>query len=269
MSTNPAQTDVLQTDVLYVERLANGVAVVTLNRPDKMNALSFALRRDVTRAFRGLATDDNVRAIIFTGAGRGFSAGVDLGELGSAQGSKSLSSNDMDMVGAIRACPMPVIASVNGVAITGGFELVLACDIVVASRAARFADTHARVGIVATWGLTQRLPRLIGINRAKELSFTGRFLDAATAERWGLANVVVEPDQLLPHSLALAEEIAAGEPSAVAAMKRCYDDGGDLSFGEALAFEIATAAAHMRSVKPEDIAARRAGVQARGREQTT
>jgi enoyl-CoA hydratase len=260
--------DPLQSDVVLVERFENGVVVLTLSRPEKMNALSFRLRADVTAAFRSLAIDTSVNAIVLTGSGRAFSAGVDLGELGSGKGASTLAATDLDMVGAMRSCSMPIIAAVNGVAITGGFELVLACDIVIAATKAQFADTHARVGIVATWGLTQRLPRLIGMNRAKELSFSGRFLTAPLAERWGLVTAVVEPDQLMNHSLALAEEIAAGDRAAVAAMKRCYDDGGDLPFGAALQFEIETAATHMRSVKPEDIAARRAAVQARGRAQS-
>ena len=261
------------TDLVLIERDRDRqIAVVTLNRPDKLNAFSIALRAAVVSAFRTLSGElEEVGCIVLTGAGRGFSAGVDLKELGGESGSdrgeatRRLAADDLDMVGAIRACPQPVIAAVNGVAITGGFEVVLACDIVIASTAARFADTHARVGILPTWGMTQRLPRLIGVARAKELSFSGRFLDAASAERWGLVNHVVEPGDLMATATALAADIAGADRSALAGMKRCYDEGLDLPFAEGLRREIALSSAHMRSVSPEAIAARRAAVQERGR----
>ena len=257
--------------VLLVDRdPTRGTATVTLNRPEKMNALSTELRAAVVGAFRELSGDAEVGAVVLTGAGRAFSAGVDLAELGGQAGpapKESLQAADLDTVGAVRACPRPVIAAVNGVAITGGFELVLACDVVLASSAARFADTHARVGILPTWGMTQRLPRLVGVSRAKELSFSGNFLDAATAERWGLVNRVHEPDELLPAALELAAEIAAADRRAVAGIKRAYDEGLDLPFAEGLRHEARLAAEHLAGVRPEDIAARRAAVQERGRSQ--
>ena len=264
--------------VLLIDRDADRqVAVVTLNRPDKLNAFSIELRAAVVGAFRSLAAEtESVGAIVLTGAGRAFSAGVDLRELGgesSSTGSdrseaqRRLAADDLDMVGAIRACPQPVIAAVNGVAITGGFEVVLACDVILASSSARFADTHARVGILPTWGMTQRLPRLIGLTRAKELSFSGNFLDAGTAERWGLVNHVHEPEALLGAATQLAADIASSDRVAVARIKRCYDEGLDLPFAEGLRHESELAAAHMRAIRPEDIAARREAVQARGRSQ--
>ncbi len=243
------------------------VVTFTLNRPDKLNALSTELRAAVTRAFRAVG-DDDVGVVVLTGAGRAFSAGVDLRELGGeAATGVDLSAADLDMVGAIRACPVPVIAAVNGVAVTGGFELALACDVIYASTAARFADTHARVGILPTWGMTERLPRLIGIARAKELSFSGRFIDAATAERWGLVNRVMEPDELGAAARTLADEIVGADPAAVRGMKRMYDEGHDRDFAAALDHVLAIAEAHNRSVTPEAIAARRADVQSRGRAQ--
>ncbi|MFI5042827.1 MAG: enoyl-CoA hydratase, partial [Acidimicrobiales bacterium] len=259
--------------VLVVERSGDGVATVTLNRPAQLNALTTELRAAVVSAFRSLGADDSIGAVILTGAGRAFCAGVDLKEIGgetrpSGHRSATVAAPpDLDMVGAIRACPAPVIAAVNGVAITGGFELALACDLIVAAATARFADTHARVGILPAWGLTQRLPRLIGINRAKELSFTGDFLDAPTAERWGLVNRVVEPDELLATCHDLGAEIAASDARAVRSLKRIYDDGADSTFADGLAVEAATSREHMRSVTPADIAARREAVQVRGRTQ--
>jgi enoyl-CoA hydratase len=164
------------------------------------------------------------------------------------------------------ACPVPVIAAVNGVAITGGFELVLACDVILASTEARFADTHARLGILPAWGMTQRLPRLIGMNRAKQLSFSGVFLDADRAERWGLVNQVCPPDELLPTAIALAGEMAAADRRAVRNLKAAYDEGASVTMGEGLRLEREAARRHMTEVRPEDIAARRGAVQERNRQ---
>jgi enoyl-CoA hydratase len=176
--------------VLLVERGA-GVATLTLNRPEAMNALSHELRQALTRGFRELAQDEAVRVVILTGAGKSFCAGLDLKELGSRDGQPLGAFTDAEMMAAIRGFPGPVIGAVNGFAITGGFELALACDLLIASQEARFADTHARVGILPGWGLSQKLPRLIGIGRAKELSFTGNFIGAEQALAWGLVNRVV------------------------------------------------------------------------------
>ena len=149
---------------------------------------------------RDLAEDPEVRAIVLTGAGeRAFTAGLDLKELGSDTSNLGAASSDSDdnPVKAIENCPQPVIGAINGVAITGGFEVALACDILIASTNARFADTHARVGILPGWGLSQKLSRCIGLSRAKELSLTGNFIDADTACAWGLVNRVTAPEDLL------------------------------------------------------------------------
>jgi enoyl-CoA hydratase len=173
-------------DILTMER-EGGVAIVTLNRPHAMNALSRSLRAALHEAMVMLDADGSIRAIILTGAGdRAFSAGLDLKELGTnpgALGAASTQEASENPVKAIELCRKPVIGAINGVAITGGFELALACDVLIASDRARFADTHARVGIMPGWGLSQKLSRIIGLSRAKELSFTGNFLDAATAGR--------------------------------------------------------------------------------------
>jgi enoyl-CoA hydratase len=254
-------------DLIVVDRPADGVAVVRLNRPEARNALSVALRVAAADALRSLGEDPDVGAVVLTGTGPAFSAGVDLKELGAPGGApKPPHRGADDLVGAIVACRAPVIAAVNGLAITGGFELVIACDIILASTQARFADTHARVGILPGWGITQRLPRLIGMPRAKQLSFSGAFLDAETAERWGLVNRVVAPERLLDEAVALASEIAGNDRRAVANLKRAYDEGALVAMGEGLRVEKAHAAQHMASVRPEDIAARRAAVQERNRQ---
>ncbi len=257
-------------DLVLVD-VADGVATVTLNRPDAMNALSTALRSALYHAMVRVDGDDAVRAVVLTGAGeRAFTAGLDLKELGSqagALGSANATGAQENPVKAIEICRKPVIGAINGVAITGGFEVALACDILIASENARFADTHARVGVMPGWGLSQKLSRLIGISRAKELSLSGNFLDAATAERWGLVNRVVPAAELLPAARKLAADIASADPGFIAAYKRLIDDGFAVPFGEAMAMEHRVSSAANRAVTPEAVEARRAAVQARGRAQ--
>jgi enoyl-CoA hydratase len=185
--------------ILTVEH-SDGVATVTLNRPQAMNALSRALRTEFVRTFDSLRADPDVGVIILTGSGRAFCAGLDLKELGGEGGAADDTDSAVggaDVVRALGRAPQPVIVAI-GFAITGGFELALACDVLIASTEARFADTHARVGIMPGWGLSQKLSRTIGIYRAKELSLTGNYLSAAQAEAWGLVNRVVAPQELLP-----------------------------------------------------------------------
>ncbi len=258
------------TDLVLTE-ITDGVATVTLNRPEAMNALSKALRHRLFEVMTALDADDSVRAVVLTGAGtRAFTAGLDLKELGSqegALGAANAEGADENPVKAIEVCRKPVVGAINGVAITGGFEVALACDILIASTNARFADTHARVGIVPGWGLSQKLSRMIGISRAKELSFTGNFLDADTAERWGLVNRVVEPDSLLAEARRIAGDIASIDPGFIAAYKSLINEGYAASFGDGLALEHARSSAANSAVSPEEVEARRAAVQARGRTQ--
>ena len=257
-------------DLVLMEK-AGGIATVTLNRPDAMNALSKALRARLYEVMTAIDADDEVRAVVLTGAGdRAFTAGLDLKELGSqpgALGSANATGADENPVRAIELCRKPVVGAINGVAITGGFEVALACDILIASDRARFADTHPRVGVMPGWGLSQKLSRLIGISRAKELSLSGNFLDAATAERWGLVNRVVPADELVATAQRLAADIASIDPAFISAYKRLIDDGFALPFGEALALEHERSSAANRQVTPEAVEARRAAVQARGRTQ--
>ena len=248
----------------------DAVATVTLNRPEAMNALSRALRAELAATMRALAADDGVRAIVLTGAGeRAFTAGLDLKELGadtSNLGAANATSADENPVLAIELCPQPVIGAINGVAITGGFEVAVACDILIASTHARFADTHARVGVMPGWGLSQKLSRLIGISRAKELSLTGNFLSAEAACDWGLVNRVVAPQDLLPAAQALARDIASADPAMVRAYKRLIDDGYALPFGAAMTLEQERSQAANRQVSADAVEARRIAVMERGRE---
>ena len=250
---------------LIIVEINEGVATVTLNRPETMNALSKALRARLFQIMTALDADDGVRAVVLTGAGtRAFTAGLDLKELGSeagALGAANAQGAEENPVKAIEICRKPVIGAINGVAITG------ACDVLIASTNARFADTHARVGIFPGWGLSQKLSRLIGISRAKELSFTGNFLDAATAEAWGLVNRVCEPEALLPAAQKLARDMASIDPAMLKAYKALIDKGYAASFGEGLAIEQRVSTAANSAVQPEDVEARRLAVQARGRSQ--
>ena len=256
--------------LVKVER-DEGVAVVTLNRPEAMNALSRGLRAQLAQVMRELDADDKVRVVILTGAGeRAFTAGLDLKELGadtSNLGAANAEDALANPVKAVEQCRKPVIGAINGVAITGGFELALACDILIAAENARFADTHARVGIMPGWGLSQKLSRTIGIGRAKELSLSGNFLDAKTACEWGLVNRVVPAAELLPASRKLASDIASADPAMVQAYKKLIDEGYARSFGEALATEHRVSSAANRKVDAAEVEARRLAVMERGRAQ--
>ena len=245
------------------------IAVVTLNRPEAMNALSRGLRAELATVMRALDGDDGVRAVVLTGAGtRAFTAGLDLKELGvDGLGAANATEAEANPVKAIEQCRKPVIGAINGVAITGGFEVALACDILIASENARFADTHARVGIMPGWGLSQKLSRMIGISRAKELSLTGNFLDAQTACAWGLVNRVVPADELLPVARQLATDIASIDPDKVQTYKRLIDDGYALPFGEAMALEQRESTAANSRVSGAEVEARRRAVMERGRSQ--
>lgn len=257
-----------QDDLVLVSR-DRGVTTVTLNRPQALNALSSALRSRIAEVFTMLADDDATEVVILTGAGRAFTVGLDLKELGGeVEATASITSQTLS--DAMTGLRQPVIGAVNGFAITGGFELALMCDFLIASSAARFADTHARVGVVPGWGLSQRLPRLIGVNRAKELSLTGNYLDAETAYAWGLVNRVVAPEALLPTCEALARDIVDTDPATRNEIKRIMDAGWAATLGEGLAIELTASEAHSRQqVTPEKVAARRAGIQTRGRAQSS
>jgi enoyl-CoA hydratase len=264
-------------DVVLVE-VDDGVATVTLNRPEARNALNRALRRAIPKAIVELDQRDDVAAIVLTGADPAFCAGVDLKEL--AAGGGGAPSADDDRVslidtdgGASGTGPFPdvatpVIGAINGVAITGGFELALACDFLVASDRARFADTHARVGIMPGWGLTVLLPEAVGLRRAKELSTTGNFLDADTALAWGLVNHVVPHDELLPFARKLGQDIAGVDGRAVRRMLATYDEGSLRDGAGAWALEAEVSLAWQGSgFDPAVIEANRQAVVARGRTQ--
>jgi enoyl-CoA hydratase len=259
----------MSSPVLLVEK-SDAVVTITLNRPEAMNALSLDLRLALGKAFRDIQADPTVRAAVLTGAGRAFCGGMDLKELasGAPEARGGGPAAGWDMADAMAGFEGPIIAAVNGYAVTAGFEMALACDLIIASTEAKFADTHARVGMLPGWGLSQRLPRLIGVARAKELSFTGNTITAARAYEWGLVNRVVAPDELLPACGSLAAEMASVVPALLKGYKKLIDEGYGMPLAEALRHELALGAEFARTVAVDMIAARREGVLARGRTQS-
>ena len=257
--------------VILVEKFSDGTALVTLNRPEAMNALSSQLRAAIAKTFVELDADDDVRAVVLTGAGRAFTAGLDLKELGSGSGPVARASNPddptQDPVRAMEHCRKPIIGAINGAAITGGFEVALGCDILLGSQNARFADTHARVGILPGWGLSQKLSRLVGISRAKEISLSGNFVDARTAEAWGLINRIVPADKLVETALKLARDIASAPVSTTQAYKRLIDEGFAMPYGQSAKFETDFTRPLNRQVNAEHVAKSREEVFTRGRQQ--
>ena len=252
--------------VLLLEK-RDAVAVITLNRPQAMNAISLELRTAIATTFRQLQADDDIAAAIIIGNGRAFCAGLDLKELSAGGSVESIEYEDT--VPAIMAFDRPIIGAINGVAATGGFELALMCDVLIASTQARFSDTHARLGIVPGWGLSQRLARLIGANRARELHFTGNYLSAEKAEAWGLVSRLVAPEDLLPTCLSLANDMAGCNRAALKAMKQVVNEGLGMSLAEGLKFEKLTAHYANKSITKNDIGARREQVISRGSSQTS
>lgn len=243
----------------------DGFAVVTLNRPQAMNALSRALMSDLAEAIDALSANDAVRVIVLTGAGRAFSAGLDLKEIGAGEGSLGSGKPAGDPVAAIDRCPKPVIGAINGAAVTGGFELALACDVLLASSAARFADTHARIGVSPGWGLSQRLSRAIGPYRAREVSFTGNWVSAEQAAAWGFVNRVVAPEALMDTARALARDMLGTLPEMLLRYKAVINDGYRVPFGEAMVLEKTRAREFNSKVTADGVEQRREAVRARNR----
>ena len=258
--------------VLEVER-DGGIAVVTLNRPKAMNALSRELRSELVKAFTELGADDAVRVVILTGAGKAFCAGLDLKELGSeageAEANRLAGDEGVQVIDAMRKLDKPIIGAINGFAITGGFELALACDLLICSTEARFADTHARIGIMPGWGLSQILSRVVGPYRARELSLTGNFLDAGTADRWGLVNRVVPPELLLHTCRELARDMLSCDPALLREYKRNIDQGWEMTYADGRRLESSRFRAHMQTLSSNAVEKRRAEVTERGRSQSS
>jgi enoyl-CoA hydratase len=213
---------------------ADGVTEITLDRPTRRNALDAALRTQLADAVRAFDADPHARVAIVTGRDPAFCAGVDLDEL-SRTGVRFGTGPTFEQV--LRATSKPLVGAINGATVTGGLELALSLDFLIASERARFGDTHSRVGVVAGGGLTVLLVHAVGIRMARQMSFTGALIDAQTALRAGLVNEVVPHEQLLPRTREVAAQIAAIDPVLVAAHRAAYWRAVNLPADEALAAE--------------------------------
>jgi enoyl-CoA hydratase len=251
---NPDDQDILLIDT------RDRVRTLTLNRPDSRNALSSALRTRFYRALGDVESDDDVDVVIVTGADPVFCSGLDLKELGDTTELPDISPKWPPLT-------KPVIGAINGAAVTGGLELALYCDILIASEQARFADTHARVGLLPTWGLSVRLPQKVGVGLARRMSLTGDYLSAADALRAGLVTEVVPHDELLPTARRVAASIVGNNQRAVRALLASYHRIDEAQTNEGLWIEAASAREWMRSASGDDIAANRDAVLQRGRAQ--
>lgn len=212
-----------------------GIAILTFNRPDAMNALNNQVRAEFRAAMADLATDDEIKVVILTGAGKAFVAGSDIKEL---RQTTPLSAHNITRLGDIvQNMGKPVIAAVNGFALGGGCEIVMGCDIIIASDKAKFGQPEINLGIIPGGGGTQRLPRLVGVCRAKELILTGDIIRAEEADRIGLVNRVVPLDQLMPTVKEIAGKIAAKSSAAVKIAKASINRGMQMGLESGLAYE--------------------------------
>jgi enoyl-CoA hydratase/carnithine racemase len=254
-------------DVILLE-VTERVATVTLNRPEARNALSPELLDALPDAIGTCEAREDVDVVVLTGADPAFCAGIDLKYLGST-GIDGASVTG-DLTGEpFPATTKPIIGAVNGPAVTGGLELALACDFLVASERARFADTHARVGIMPGWGLTVRLAEAVGQRRAREMSTTGNFIDAATALSWGLVNHVVAHDELMPTVWKLAADIASNDRLSVRNLLETYQQQVDLATNDQRILEVRRSREWKKAGhgSPEEVERRRASIVERGRAQ--
>jgi enoyl-CoA hydratase/carnithine racemase len=246
-------------DILLIET-ADRVRTLTLNRPQSRNALSAELRRQFFTALRDAEGDGDVDVVIVTGADPVFCAGLDLKELGDSSRLPDISPQWPPMT-------KPVIGAINGAAVTGGLEIALYCDILIASEQARFADTHARVGLLPTWGLSVRLPQKVGVGLARRMSLTGDYLSAPEALRAGLVTEVVPHDELLPAARKVAASIVGNNQNAVRALLASYHRIDAAQTDAGLWIEAMSAKQWMNSATGNDIAANRDAVLQRGRAQ--
>ena len=258
-------------DVVLFE-VSERIATITLNRPDARNALSSEVLRLLPQRMREANERDDVDVVILTGTDPAFCAGLDLKELGSTAGNLGSGSgadgrpNADGVRGPFPSLDKPLIGAVNGVAITGGFELALNCDFLIASEHAKFGDTHARVGVMPGWGLTVLLPQAVGVRRAREMSFTGNFMLADEALERGLVNHVVPHAELIPFTRRVALDIIGNDQPGVRQIRRTYRD----IHAETTGWEIEArdgSAWRRNSFSPEKVAERRAKIQERGRKQ--
>ncbi|WP_109526664.1 MULTISPECIES: enoyl-CoA hydratase [Nocardia] len=260
-----ANAEVPREPILLVEQ-RGGVLILTLHRPAARNALTSGLIEALRRELAAADDDDRVDAIILTGTDPAFCAGLDLRELG-ATGDNAVRVEEAGIpIGhPWRPLSKPMIGAVNGAAITGGLEVALACDFLVASERARFADTHAGVGVLPGWGLTSRLPATVGRGFARRMSLSGEFVDAATALRVGLVTEVVPHEELLPAAIEVAVSVVGNDRAGVRTLLESYRRAEAHLVDPALVVEDATSRAWMEGFDPSRVADRRTTVIDQGR----
>ncbi len=214
----------------------NGVALVTLNRPRRHNAINRALMTDLLNRIEEVSNSPEIRVAIITGNGKSFCSGIDLDAL---KEEKTLEGRDdgKEMPDIFAECKKPIIGAINGTAITGGFEIALNCDFLIASERATFADTHAKVGIHPGWGMTQLLQASIGQRRAKQMSFSCQFIGAEKAHQWGLVNEVVPHEMLMNRAMQIAGDICKTNPELMAEIKDLIEYRNGASLSEAFDYE--------------------------------
>ncbi|MGC9345997.1 MAG: enoyl-CoA hydratase/isomerase family protein, partial [Candidatus Bathyarchaeales archaeon] len=224
--------------IIYEKR--EGIATITLNRPEALNAFNKEVVDEVLQALEDVKKDENVHVVILTGAGeKAFSAGADIKTM---KGFNALKGRELSLMGeklcsALENLEKPVIAAINGYALGGGLEVAMSCDIRIASEKARMGQTEINIGLIPGWGGTQRLTRLIGKTKAKELVFTGKIIDAKTAEQLGLVNMAVPADKFRETVRQFAAELAAKAPVALKVAKVLINKGAEISLDAAIALE--------------------------------
>jgi len=253
-----------------VSEVAEGVGVITLNRPEIRNALSSEVLKALPEAVRSLENDAKVNVMVLTGADPAFCAGLDLRELSESGGNINPDQPSASR-GPFPEHTKPLIGAINGVAVTGGLELALACDFLIASKRAKFADTHARVGVMPGWGLSVLLPQAIGVRRAREMSLTGNYVDADRAAEWGLVNRVVPHESLMSTVHAVAQDICSNDQEGVRQMINTYGHTSGTTVEDGWGIEASMGKEWLKrtSFTPGKVAERRAGIQDRGRAQNS
>jgi enoyl-CoA hydratase len=217
-----------------------GVATITLNRPEALNAMSKEVVDEILQAIEDIKRDENVRVVIFTGAGeKAFSAGADIKTMKgmNALGARELSLMGQKLCASLENLEKPVIAAINGYALGGGLEVAMSCDLRIASENSRMGQTEISIGLIPGWGGTQRLTRLVGPGKAKEMIYTGKMIDAKTAEQLGIVNIVVPGDKFRETVRLFALELASKAPMAIKVAKALINKGAEISLDAALALE--------------------------------
>ncbi len=233
-----------ETDEIVVERDSD-VATITLNRPDALNAITPTMLVTLGDALEELAADETIRVVVLTGAGRAFSAGVDLKALGDRELVNGKVGDILDLPARkvttlLSTMPAVTIAKVNGFCFTGALELALACDVIIAAEEAKFGDTHAKFGLRPTWGMSQRLPRLVGMAAARELSLTARNFTGIEAHRLGMVARTAPLAELDAATADLVSSIAGNSAGSLRSYKDLYHQTTEMSLSEALAYEADT-----------------------------